>query len=68
MAKLTAAGGPLNEPEKEQRRQMFLAHLQEVEILRRGGKPPGDEDARGATGFGPPSPARISWWCGDRSS
>jgi hypothetical protein len=37
MAKLTAASGPLNDPEKEQRRQMFLAHLQEVELLRQGG-------------------------------
>jgi hypothetical protein len=36
MAKLTAASGPLSHPEKEQRRQVFLAHLQEVEFLRQG--------------------------------
>ena len=40
MAKLTAASGPLSDPEKEQRRQMFLAHLQEVESLRQGGNLP----------------------------
>ena len=36
MAKLTAASGRLSDPEKEPRRQIFLAHLQEVESLRQG--------------------------------
>lgn len=47
-AKLTAASGPLSDPEKRQRRQMFLAHLQEVEFLGQGGNFRGDEDAFGA--------------------
>jgi hypothetical protein len=64
-AKLTAASGPLSDPEKEQRRQMFLAHLRgRSRILAPGWKPPGDEDAFGATGYGPLSPARISGGAG----
>jgi hypothetical protein len=40
MAKLTALSGPLSDPEKEPWRQVFLAHLQEVQSLRQGGNLP----------------------------
>ncbi|HXO34099.1 MAG TPA: hypothetical protein VN901_17250 [Candidatus Acidoferrales bacterium] len=50
MAKLIAASGPVSDPEREQQRQMFLTHLQEVELLRQGEHLRGDEDAFGATG------------------
>jgi hypothetical protein len=64
MAKGTAASGPLSDPAKEQRREMLFAHLQEVKFLRQGETLPGDEDAFGATGYRPLSPAQISGGAG----
>jgi hypothetical protein len=65
MAKLTAACGPLSDPQKEQRRrQMFLARLQEVEFLRQGGNLPAMKMPLAQTGYGPLSPARISGGAG----
>jgi E3 Ubiquitin ligase len=40
MAKLGAAGAPLKDPEKEQRRQMFLSRLQQIDTLRQSGQFP----------------------------
>jgi hypothetical protein len=40
MAKLAGASGPLKDPEKEQRRQMFLQHLQQMESMGQSGQLP----------------------------
>jgi hypothetical protein len=40
VAKLAAAGGPLKDPEKEQRRLLFLARLQEMESMLQSGQLP----------------------------
>lgn len=40
VAKLGAAGAPLKDPEKEQRRQMFLSRLQQIDTLSQSGQLP----------------------------